>query len=73
MTFECTFLGIIDCLSYVVKSLNVLIHRSTLRSQMLTNLKASFTWKYTLYGIRYTLYGLLSATEEIPLLPRYIT
>ena len=29
--------------------------------------------KYTLYGICYTLYVLLSATEKIPLLPRYIT
>ena len=31
------------------------------------------TLTYKLYGTRYTLYVLLSATDEIPLLSRYIT
>ncbi len=35
--------------------------------------KALIIKDYALYGIRYKLYDLLSGTDEIPSLPRYIT
>ncbi len=56
-----------SCCIDVNKVAPVLLRKA---SQLVLTVQASFTQKYTLYGIRYMLYDLLSATGDIQVMQR---